>query len=345
MPASQVDFLIVGQGLAGSILAFELITRGRCVMVLDNAHMGSASKVAAGIINPITGHRLNLTDGFVDYLSQANTLYANIEASLSTKIISSVDQSRLIKNPGQASYLNKRLQQDDYKEFLEVNSKPNLFGNTEYGTVTIKQTSIVDTKLLLREIKAWLKNQGWYQNSLIDYSKFNFENNKVEYEGITASRVIFCEGYQAINNPWLKNLPFKLAKGEILTIEKPANNYPMLSWGNWLTPHNGTTAKLGSNYAWQDIELSPSKDVSDKLINSLENQTGLEARVVNHEVGIRPTTTHRHAFVGSIKSQKNAYCFNGFGSKGCLTIPAHANLLCDHLLDLSPIPEALDKWL
>jgi glycine/D-amino acid oxidase-like deaminating enzyme len=82
MPASQIDFLIIGQGLAGSILAYELIARGQRIMVIDNDHLGSASKVAAGIINPITGHRLNLTEGFVDYYHRATNFYTDIEIEL-----------------------------------------------------------------------------------------------------------------------------------------------------------------------------------------------------------------------------------------------------------------------
>lgn len=345
MPFSQVDFLIVGQGLAGSILAFELIARGQRVLVIDNGHHGSASKVAAGIINPITGHRLNLTKGFVDYHHRATRFYAGLEREFDAKIIKDIDQVRLIKNPGQAEYFEKRLQQGGYKNFLEENSSSNLFKSAEYGTARIKQTSIVDTKALLKRMKAWLDTRSSYLHESIDYSQLRFSDNGVEYGAFRAGKVIFCEGYQAIYNPWLKDLPFKLANGEILSVEFSANDRAMLSWGNWLIADKEKTAKLGSNYAWQSTTLTPSEDVREKLLESLENQTGLKPTVIGHEVGVRPTTTDRHAFVGSITNREHAVCFNGFGSKGCLTIPAHADLLSDHLLNQSQLPEDLTKWL
>jgi glycine/D-amino acid oxidase-like deaminating enzyme len=366
MTVPQVDTLIIGQGLAGSILAFQLIARGQRVLVIDNDHQGSASQVAAGIINPITGHRLNLTEGFVDYYACATAFYAELESTLRVSLIKQVEQVRLLKNPGQASYFSKRLEQDAYADFLETNTATTLFKEQPYGSAKIKQTSIVNTSELLAALKRWLIEQNAHLNTHVDYDELHFNSSGVSYREFSASRVIFCEGYQAINNPWLKDLPFKLAKGEILTIEKPKEKLreepgeqlrakqgekqgeeqtQMLSWGNWLIPYGDNCAKLGSNYAWQDTDLTPSHSVREKLLNSLEEQTGLKPTVLNHQVGIRPTTTHRHAFVGGISKQAGAYCFNGFGSKGCLTIPAHSQLLCDHLINNTQLPEELNKWL
>ena len=50
------DFLIIGQGLAGSLLAWELIKRKQQVIIVDNGEI-NASQVAAGLINPVTGMR------------------------------------------------------------------------------------------------------------------------------------------------------------------------------------------------------------------------------------------------------------------------------------------------
>jgi glycine/D-amino acid oxidase-like deaminating enzyme len=349
MPVAQIDFLIIGQGLAGSMLAFQLIARGQRVMVIDNDYHGSASQVAAGIVNPITGHRLNLTDGFVDFYSTASAFYQTLERTLKISLIKQVEQVRLLKNPGQASYFAKRLEQDAYADFLETNTASTLFTHAEFGSAKIKQTSIVDTSRLLKATRQWLLEQNSYLDTCLDYRKLSFTDEGVSYQDLCASRVIFCEGYQAINNPWLKDLPFKLAKGEILTLEKAQQNSlrssKMLSWGNWLIPYHENTTKLGSNYAWNDTDLTPSEAVREKLLDSLEGQTGLKPTVLNHQVGIRPTTIDRHPFVGAISKQAGAYCFNGFGSKGCLTIPAHTELLCDHLLNQVSLTEELTKWL
>lgn len=345
-----VDYLIIGQGLAGSLLAFELIQRGQRVLVVDNNLYGSSSQVAAGLINPITGHRLNMNDGFVEYLAVAQQLYSSIEQELGTSYISKLEQRRLIKNPGQASYFEKRCDQEEYSAFLSKADTAD-FKSCEFGVAAVDQTYVVDTKALLNAMKVWLVERDAYLNQSIDYSTLGNNHNKFSVNSMSAKNIIFCEGFQAINNPWLKDLPFKLAKGEILTLELESKCNNMLSWGSWLVPQikydegESSYAKLGANYAWEDTDLTASEDVKNKLIDSLEQTTTFEGRVIEHEVGVRPTTKLRHAFVGPLSNLDNAYCFNGFGSKGCLTIPQHVQLLCDHLLKQTDLPAEVTQCL
>ena len=53
------DYLIVGQGLAGSLLAMTLVKMGKSVLVVDRYQTSSASRVAAGLLNPVTGRKLD----------------------------------------------------------------------------------------------------------------------------------------------------------------------------------------------------------------------------------------------------------------------------------------------
>ena len=51
------DYIIVGQGIAGTNLAFQLIDSGKSIMVIDQVNLNSSSRVATGIINPVTGRK------------------------------------------------------------------------------------------------------------------------------------------------------------------------------------------------------------------------------------------------------------------------------------------------
>ena len=353
------DFLIVGQGLAGSMLAFCLIEAGFHVLVVDNKHEGSASKVAAGIINPITGHRLNLTAGFEHYITKATTFYYHLERVLKVVFLEAVKQQRLIKNQGQFEYFLKRKQQHIYRSFLgdlepaELNFKSN-----PYGSISIKQTAIVNTSSLLDQLRNWLSKRASYIETKLDYQTLLSPDKGFSIANKTAKQVIFCEGYQAIYNPWLEHLPFKLAKGEVLTIQPNfAPSDIMLNWSCWMLPVSPVSpgsesrlAKLGSNYDWNDLNLSPNPQTAVKLLDSLKQFTHYQAQLVQSEVGIRPTTVQRHPFVGRLNNLENAYCFNGFGSKGCLLIPHYAQLLCQHLVALKTstghaLPTHLTKWI
>jgi glycine/D-amino acid oxidase-like deaminating enzyme len=48
----HVNYIIVGQGIAGSILYYTLTKAGANCVVVDDNKSNSASRVAAGLINP-----------------------------------------------------------------------------------------------------------------------------------------------------------------------------------------------------------------------------------------------------------------------------------------------------
>ncbi len=51
------DYILVGHGLAGAILAHTLSQKGFKIVVIDQPKANSASNVAAGLINPLAGKR------------------------------------------------------------------------------------------------------------------------------------------------------------------------------------------------------------------------------------------------------------------------------------------------
>ncbi len=347
------NFLIIGQGLAGSLLAYSLIKRGQRVLVLDNNHLGSATQVAAGLINPITGHRLNITDHFFTYSQAAKKMYWQIERDVDCQVYRSLPQTRLIKNAGQANYLTQRVTQADYSNLLDdIHNTGHWFADKTahpFGAINVSQTAIVDTKRLLHSLHQWLTERGSVLSTKVEYSRINVQQRNVTYHHeantLQANNIVFCEGYQALNNPWLDHLPFKPAKGEVLTVRPHQTLNRLLSWGKWLAPTSAGLAKLGSNYQWNDTSLSGDGTTAASFIQELENTTGLSADVCEHEVGIRPSTTHRKPFVGPLSKLSNAYCLNGLGSKGCLIAPHYVQLLCDHMLHDTNLPLEITQWL
>ena len=79
------DILIVGQGLAGSLLALELEKRKKNVMIIDNNPSVSSSKVAAGLYNPITGRKMVRTWLADELFPNLSKFYQDLEKKLDTK--------------------------------------------------------------------------------------------------------------------------------------------------------------------------------------------------------------------------------------------------------------------
>jgi glycine/D-amino acid oxidase-like deaminating enzyme len=63
----NIDFIIVGQGIAGTVLSHQLIKRGYSVFVFDVDKKNSASRIAAGVYNPVAYRKLKMA-AFSDFL-------------------------------------------------------------------------------------------------------------------------------------------------------------------------------------------------------------------------------------------------------------------------------------
>ena len=49
----EFDYIIVGQGIAGTVLAFQLRLKGKQVFVIDKHRDDTSSKIAPGTYNPM----------------------------------------------------------------------------------------------------------------------------------------------------------------------------------------------------------------------------------------------------------------------------------------------------
>src|SRR5436190_1596500 len=78
----RLDFVIVGQGLAGTTLAWQLRRRGQRVLVIDHEGGGSASRIAAGLVTPVTGKRLAKSWRWDELFPAAVTFYRSLEAEI-----------------------------------------------------------------------------------------------------------------------------------------------------------------------------------------------------------------------------------------------------------------------
>ena len=84
-PNSHFEFLIAGQGLAGSILAWYLIKANRKVLVVEDTSAASATAVASGLMHPVTCRRIVKSWRADEFIPNAVNLYQEIEQALNTR--------------------------------------------------------------------------------------------------------------------------------------------------------------------------------------------------------------------------------------------------------------------
>lgn len=324
-----IDTLIVGQGLAGSLLAWHLLQQGQRVLVIDHGAT-NASQVAAGLINPVTGQRLVKSNDVEILLPYALNIYQQLSQQFGQGFYHSIEMLRLLTTPMLNQYAEKRLQQIEYRNLI---TPGNIDGESGIATLKQLQTGYLDTKPLLEALKQHLIQHKAYSQNEFDVRQI--DPASPIWQNQTVGNIVFCQGYQVYKNPWFQQLPFRPTQGEIITCRTNAfSEQAILNYGQWLIPLNQNTFKIGATQIPDCLELQPSERAKLDLIKGLKTirpnlATGLS--IMDHAVGIRPATSDRQPIIGSHPRYPKLHIFNGFGSKGSLSIPWYAQKMTMHL--------------
>lgn len=322
------DFLIIGQGLAGSLLAWQLIQKNYRVLVLSDAS-ASASRMAAGLINPITGKRLVKSPQVDILLPHAMTCYQQLAQHFGQTFFHKKDMLRVFNSDENKLAWKKRIHDADYHPYLgdliQVENYPDL--NIPRGGFRQKQTGYLDTVMLLDCLDHYFNQHNAIRYIDVNYDDINCSEKHVSVKNIRSRHLIFCEGYKAVNNPWFNWLPFKLAKGDILTLR--IDDYTInetVNAGRWLLPHSQGLYKFGATYQWDNLNQTPDANARQTLLKALDQllKQKKQIQVMRHDAGIRPSTRDTQPFIGMHPQHPRLGIFNGFGSKGSLLIPYYS---------------------
>ncbi|MDP3333280.1 MAG: FAD-binding oxidoreductase [Methylococcaceae bacterium] len=336
-----VDFLIIGQGLAGSLLAWELLQRGCKVLIVDN-NQENASQIAAGLINPVTGIRLVKAPEIDTLLPVATRCYAELTAYFQQPFYIEIPMLRILRSENEATYLEQRLADPNYQDYLAAIEPSGSF-STSFGLVQQQHTGYLLTQPLLTCLKSFFIANDCYRTAVVDYADIKLGAMQ-SWQNITAQHIVFCEGFQGANNPWFSWLPFKPVKGEILTLS-PQAALPdkILNNGHWLIPTTNRLIRVGATFDRDNLNTLPTEQGKNELLaaaRTLTSETSID--VIDHKANIRPCTADRKPFIGRHPEYPQLLIFNGFGAKGSLQIPWYSQQLAEHLFASHPLPHSCD---
>lgn len=340
----QVDVLIVGQGIAGSLLARELMQRGLAIRVVDNGNPLGATRVAAGLINPLTGKRIALSRNFGDYMPVALDTYAALEKQFGIRLWNPMDIIRVFRNASERDFWERRQPDPLYAPYVgphvDTATMPGMLPG-EHGAAIIKGGGWVDTTALTSAIRAELQGRHALCEEEFSHDDLKLTPDGATWQGFEADRVVFCEGWHIRNNPWFKHLPVRPDKGEILTLAMDTASLPeaILNRGHWLIPVNADTARAGASYSQRHTECVPEEKSRSDIEQSLQIMLDAPYNVVGQTPGIRPAIRDFRPTVGVHASHPQLAVFNALGSKGMLYAPGCAKALTAALLDDREIPE------
>lgn len=342
-----IDTLIVGQGLAGSLLAWQLHQCAQRVHIVDPHHQFTASQVAAGLLNPVTGKRLVKSWQLEAFYPLAMEFYHQLETSFSTPFFINKTLYQVFQSQQQQLDWHSRCEEQSYRRWAGSYCDPGAGGNNlhdPFGSVKQEKAGFVRIKLLLSSLQKYFTENKMSSQARLDYQDLKLHHNGVEWLGYKARRVVFCEGYQLGQNPWFKACGMNPVKGDILTLQsrEPLCD-DIVNQSQWLVPIGNNLYRLGASYI-RELDLKPSRQARRRLLQGLrEMMVPLPAfALVDHQYGIRPASSDRRPIMGTHPRYPQLAVFNGFGSKGSLQIPYCAGLMQQHLNEASEIPESMN---
>lgn len=337
----EVEYLIIGQGIAGSALAYQLIKRKKSVMVIDGGHHNSASYVAAGVINPLVLKRLTLSWRAEELLKYCHQFYPQLDTFLSAKNFHPTPLNKLILSNDEELFWQKRWNsaalQGVIRLELEKSSNPFLRENFKKGLV--ENTAWVDLKLLLKTFREWLKANHSLVETNLDYMSLECH----QYEDILFEKVVFCEGASCSKNPFFNHLPFSYNKGELITIKAPTLGLSeMYKKKVFVLPLGNHLYRVGATYE-RDFEKNYNPvEKKRELVDSFKAIFNCEFEVVEQDSGIRPAVIDRRPLLGRHPVLNNFFLFNGLGSRGCLMAPKLSEELVDFMEEGKPLPKEVE---
>ncbi len=327
---NKYDYIILGGGIAGSLLAWQLHLRKKSFLLIDNEDPHASSRVAGGMINPITGKRLVLTWMAEKLYDFNHRFYPRLEKSLGVPFYRELPLRRVFKNAAQANDWLVRCRQADYRPFiLNDGDETSLFGiKTPFGYGTVLGAA-VDTVPLLNALHAVLGNS--YRKTNITYDEIKPAKEHIRIGELACQKLIFCEGWKATANPWFSYLPFNPCKGDVLKIRAEISQHTGIAAGVFLLPF-GDHFRCGSTYIWDELDCTATEQGLRTMTRQLENILSVPHALLEHKAAVRPTVKDRRPFLGRHPREKRFYIFNGLGTKGLSLAPWFSRHMADYLL-------------
>ena len=330
------DIFIVGQGLAGSTLAEQLMRRGMRVLVINKSETSSSSRVAAGMYNPITGNNMVLTWRAAEIFPYLREYYSGLEQIFNTKFLFPLDIYRPFIAADEFNDWMGRSVDPIYSQFvkrvIDHNKEPWIKADA-FGGLEIIGGGYVDLPIYLDAVKKWLQDHGAYSEGKIDFESFNPNDQLVVYKKYSAPKIIFCNGPGLSKSGLFDFARLSAVKGEILTVELNNKLDYILNRGVFVIPRQNGLARIGATYERDNLELKPTEKGRSYIIEKQRYLCELNYKISDQLVGLRPIMRDRKPILGWHHVHKHIGVFNGLGAKGVSLAPFFSNHFAEHIVE------------
>ena len=339
----NVENLIVGQGLAGSSLAWTLYWAGQRLLLIDRSDEPTASRVSAGLMTPVTGKRLVYSPEFDEYLEAATQFYHRVEVETGERFFEPVQMIRLFRTEEeQARFLDHSDIEADHC-MSSWQGQLQLEGRTMSG-VLMQHAGRLDVRAYLNATRKFFKAADSFREADINFDgdlKITETEIRLSSLSLCARRLVLCTGAQA--TCVFPDVPNNPSRGDILTTRISAyDRDEVVHRGIWIAANSDGTQSVGATYDWKNLGNTPTAAGRHELLSRLKQMITGDVVVEQQVAAVRPTMKDYEPVIGCHSEYSNVFVFNGLGSKGSLRAPKLAGMLCRVMTEGDQPPERID---
>jgi glycine/D-amino acid oxidase-like deaminating enzyme len=334
------DYFIVGQGLAGSCVALQLLQRNRTVLVFDQHNNNTASRIAAGMFNPITGKNPALTWKAQELFPFLHRFYRQMETFTGESFFHPMDIYRPFQHAGEQNLWHSKASDSRFQPFIRALHHRPVFTDqviNPWGGMELGCSGYVDLPAFLRAVLQVLQQRGMFRQEYFDETNMQVLGNRVIYRDCEAKKIVFCTG--ALSVKAFGFLPLRPLKGEVLGLRTDRTVDRIYNRGVYVVPG---IWKAGATYHARDLTPGPTQAGRQELEGKLRKLVRFSWQVTSHQAAFRPTTPDRRPLTGRHPVYENVYLLNGLGTKGVTLAPYFSAQLVDFMENGVPVNQEAD---
>lgn len=324
------DYIVVGAGIAGISFAHLLEKNNKSFVVFEDKSY-HATLTAGGFFNPVILKRFTKVWKAEEQLELLHRFYGEIEEKLGKKFIEkhrlfrrlhSVQEQNQWFEAGDSQALSGLLSTKLTKEIGDKIDSP-------FGLGEVFQSGRVHNDILVPLYIEHLKKNNYLVESPFKHKEMEILKDSVIYQGIEARRVVFCEGFGLINNPYFNYLPLPGCKGEFLTLNIPGLDleHVIKADGTLFPIDQKDTYMMGTTHDRDDLTDGPTEKAREEIEEKLRKIIKCDYRVIGQSSAVRPTVLDRRPLVGRHPKYSPLFVLNGLGSRGSMLGPFTATAL------------------
>jgi len=338
-------YLIVGQGLAGTLLAFSLLEKGEDVLVADDYNHASASQVAAGMWNPVTFKRLAASWLAKEMLEEMNATFLRLENKLQANFFHQLPVARIFNSIQDANFWDEKADHIEVGRYLSARSNKSVQENFDapFGNSEVNECGWLNVPLFIESSKNYFIQNGFFSNEAVEENEVEFQEKGARWKNRDFDKVILCTGIAV--NQWegLKDLDLIPNHGQVLDLHIEGLELDAIAnFGQFLLPYGNGKFRLGATYDWNEVPDVPTDEARELLLSELNARLNKEVVIESQKTGYRPTTRDRRPILGFAKGNESLGVFGGLGSKGVLLAPYFAKLFKLVLTEGIAIPKEVN---